>query len=111
MDVAQKGFDFSVRIAELVRFLREDGRDFPLEDQLLECGVGVGLACRALAEDGGRPPGGGAERVLELLQESDYLLEMAVRAGYLTQRQSVHIREDARTLLEQISEMNGRITQ
>lgn len=107
MDVAQMGFDFSVRIAELVRYLRESG-DFPLGDQLLECGVGVGLACRRLNRDDGSPPGGEAERAIELLQESDYLLEMAVRAGYLAQRQSVYVREDARTLSDLICELSGR---
>lgn len=106
MSITQKSFDFSVRIAELVRYLRENGKEFPLANQLLECGVGIGLACRQLS-DSNKPPDDAASRAASLLREADYLLEMAVRSGYLSQRQSIYVREDAQVLLDQVIDQIG----
>ena len=43
----EKGLDFSMRIGELVRYLRENGQGFPLCDRLLFCGVNTGLYIRS----------------------------------------------------------------
>ena len=97
MTLMEKGFDYSVRIAELVRFLREEGGGFPLDEKLLTCGVEVGLACRV-------PEKQGARRAADCLREADYLIEMAAKAGYLSEQQTVHIREDGRRLLKMLEE-------
>ena len=87
--------DYAIRVAELVKFLREDDRGFPLADELLACGVEIGMALR-------EPGTEGFKKAAEALRKADYLLEMAVSAGYLTERQSVHIRDEGRALLEAV---------
>ena len=89
----EKGFDFSMRVGELVRYLRENGQGFPLCDRLLVCGVNAGRYIR----------GGKECEAAEFVEEADYIIEMAVVAGYLTQQQSVHIRADCEGLLKTLS--------
>jgi hypothetical protein len=89
VSLEKNSFDFSIRIAELVRYLREDGKGFPLCERLLFCGVNAGLCIR----------GGRKREAAELLEEADYIIEMAVAAGYLTPRQDVHIRADCGNLM------------
>lgn len=98
-DIRERGFDFSIRIAELVQFLRTDQLGFPLSERLLSCGVGAGLACRALAADG-KKQAEYAGQAAELVTEADYIIDMARIAGYLTAEQCVHIQEDCKKLLE-----------
>jgi hypothetical protein len=93
----EKGLDFSMRIGELVRHLRENGQGFPLCDRLLFCGVNTGLYIRR----------GKTKEAAELIEIADYIIEMAVVAGYLTQRQDVHIRADCESLLETLNEKIG----
>ena len=98
-ELFQKAFDYSVRVSEMVRFLREDNKGFSLCDRLLYCGVGVGLCCRRFGENS-EPDPFEVKRAKSHLEEIDYIVDMAVRAGYLTEKQSVHIREDGRNLAE-----------
>jgi len=94
MNIADKGFDFAIRIAELVHYLRDDGKGFPLCERLLDCGVSTGLACRA----------GKKNAAAECVNQADFIIEMAVKAGYLTQTQSVHIHADCAGLLKLLAE-------
>ena len=98
MTFIEKGFDFSIRIGELVRYLRENGQGFPLCDRLLFCGVNAGMNIR----------GGKIAEAAELVEEADYIVEMAVVAGYLTAHQDVHIRADCESLLKMINGKNGK---
>lgn len=95
MDLARASMDYSIRITELVKYLREEGKDFPLCDELLHCGVEAGMLLR---EPPDRP------RAPALLKRADYLLEMAAVAGYLTPRQTSRIRADGQRLMELIRE-------
>lgn len=95
MELMKQAIDYSIRVAELVKFLREDGRMFPLSDVLLSCGIETGMALR-------EPDTKGFRQAAAALRKADYLFEMAVSAGYLTERQSVHIRDKGRALLEAI---------
>ena len=90
----EKGIDFSMRIGELVRYLRENAGGFPLCDRLLFCGVNAGRYIR----------GGKKSEAAELVEEADYIIEIAVVAGYLTSRQDVHIRADCENLLKMLNE-------
>ena len=100
--IREKGFDFSIRIAELVQFLRSDQRGFPLCERLLDCAVETGLACRAWLE--GRQQGKKAKQAAALVMEADYIIEMAQVAGYLTQEQCVYIRADCNNLIRLLAE-------
>lgn len=97
MELTKQAQDYAIRVAELVKFLREDDKGFPLADELLACGVEAGLSLREPGTEGFKKAAGA-------LRKSDYLLEMAVSAGYLTERQSVHIRDEGRALLEAIDD-------
>lgn len=96
MDIAERAYDYSVRVAELVRYLKAEGKDFPLSDKLLDCAVSAGLSTRTPDR----------KAAADSVREADYLIEMAAKAGYLTQRQAAHIREDGKALLS-ILEENG----
>jgi pentose-5-phosphate-3-epimerase len=90
VSIEKKGFDFSIRVAELVRYLREDGKSFPLCERLLFCGVNAGQFIRK----------GKNREATELVKEADYILELAVSAGYVTKVQSEHIRSNCENLLK-----------
>ena len=101
MELTKQGYDYSIRMAELVKFLREDEKDFPLADELLSFGVEAGMALR-------EPGIEGSKKAAVALKKADYLLEMAVSAGYLTGRQSVHIRDEGRALLDALNEQTKK---
>lgn len=98
MSIAKKGFDFSIHIAELVKYLRDDNLNFPLCDRLLYCGVQTGLACRELESGGKSQIPGSAALAVTYAAEADYIIEMAAAAGYLTKQQSVLIRADCESI-------------
>lgn len=99
MELDKQAQDYAIRMAELVRFLREDNKGFPLSDELLSCGVEVGLSLR-------EPGTEDFKRAAGVLKKADYLLEMAKRAGYLTELQGVHIRDEGRALLEAVHSLS-----
>ena len=91
------GLDFSMRIGEVVRYFRDDGKGFPLCDRLLACGVNAGLCIRR----------GKMREAAEFVEEADYIIETAVAGGYLTPHQDKHIRADCANLLKMINENKG----
>lgn len=94
MDMMECAYDYSVRVAELVRYLKEDGRDFPLSDKLLDCAVAAGLAARKKER----------KAAADCVEQSDYMIEMAAKGGYLTERQAAPIREESRKLILMLRE-------
>ena len=48
MDRSNDAFDFAIRVAELVRYLREKPDRFPLAAEMLAAGVRAGMAARYL---------------------------------------------------------------
>ena len=46
MAIEDRMYDFSVRIAEIVRYLKENESGFPLCDKLLDCVIGAGIFIR-----------------------------------------------------------------
>ena len=96
MDIADQAYDLSVRLAEIVRYLKEDGQTFPLGDKLLESGIAAGLSAR----EGCWPT------CAREVAQADYILEMAVRSGYLTTRQSLPVRTQCAELLAALPHEN-----
>lgn len=92
MDIQESAYDLSVRIAEIVRYLKEDVGEFPLSDKLLDCGVKAGLSARE----------GGLKATADYVRQADYILEMAVKSGYLSERQSLPIRTECADLLAEL---------
>lgn len=101
----RQGMDFSIHIAELVKFLREDKEGFPLTDRLLACGTRAGFGCREAQDGFAKAKTLGEAR--EQVREADYIIEMAARAGYLTERQSLPIREECAALLAALKETSN----
>ena len=91
------GLDFSMRIGELVKYFRENGQGFSLCDRLLTCGVNAGMCIRR----------GKMTAAAEFVEETDYIIEIAVVGGYLTTHQDKHIRADCANLLKIINEYMG----
>lgn len=98
----QQGMDFSIHIAELVRFLRKDREGFALTGRLLDCGTRAGFCCSAAGDAGMR------REAREQAGEADYIIRMAVRAGYLTGRQGLPVLEECAALLAALEEAGDR---
>lgn len=98
MRIDESAYDFSVRIAELVRYLKEEGQEFPLSNKLLDCGVGAGLAARE----------NDRKTAANYIRQADYIIEMATKSGYLTETQTAPIRNECKTLLKSL--LPDRIT-
>lgn len=91
-NIGQSVYGLSVRIAEIVRYLKEAGENFPLDDKLLDCGVRAGISARE----------GGLKAAAEYVRQADYILEMAVKSGYLSERQSLPVRAECAGLLAEL---------
>lgn len=96
MELSKQAYDYSLRIAELVRYLRESGKGFPLDEELLICGVDVGMALEQREERK-------YEKASAALKKAEYLIGMAVGSGYLTETESKRVLADTRMLLNQLS--------
>ncbi|EEG52779.1 hypothetical protein [Enterocloster asparagiformis] len=94
MGIQESAYDLSVRIAEAVRYLKEEVGEFPLSDKLLDCGVRAGISARE----------GGFKSAADYVRQADYILEMAAKSGYLSERQSQPIRAECAALLAALEE-------
>lgn len=97
-------FDFSVRLMELIKYLHEEDREFPLSRRLLHCGNGiaVNLLFAEMAE--GKDRSGAVNQALAYAVESGHLLKLMAKTGYLTEQQSLPLREDCSHLIDLISD-------
>lgn len=93
MNRSNDAFDFAIRVAELVRYLREKPERFPLAAELLAAGVRAGMAARDLEDLAGAAQASRAREAAAAVDEVRYYLEMAVRSGYLTELEASHIRQ------------------
>ena len=100
--VRKKGFQYAIRTAELVRYLQEQEKQFPLSEKLLCSGFAAGKNCCNMTgeKDLREIPYAAAE----CIKEVNFIIEMAVHAGYLTEIQSAPIREEGLALLELLQE-------
>ena len=98
--IKKAGFNFSVRIAELAKYLKVDEKKFPLAERLLVCGVDAGFACSEIDIDKN------AKEAREYLAKADYIIEIAVTGGYLSEVQSIRIHDDCRLLADMLKQYN-----
>ena len=92
MDRSNAAFDFAIRVAELVRYLREKPDRFPLAAEMLAAGVRAGMAARDLEDLAEAAQASRAREAAAAVDEVRYYLEMAVRSGYLTELEASHVR-------------------
>ncbi|WP_139651113.1 four helix bundle protein [Raoultibacter phocaeensis] len=93
MDRSNEAFDFAIRVAELVRYLREKPERFPLAAEMLAAGVRAGMAARDLEDLTGPAETSRAREAAAAVDEVRYYLEMAVRSGYATDLEASRIRQ------------------
>ena len=84
-DYLSKSFDFGIRIVELTRWLKDEGKEFPLAGRLLESGTGVGISLRAAKA---LPEQSYYAQAVQHAEEVQYLLELMVDTGFITEIQS-----------------------
>ena len=92
MDRSNAAFDYAIRIAELVRYLRENPDRFPLSAELLAAGVRAGMAAQDIESLQGEAARLRSGETRNAIDETLYLIDMAVHSGYLTELESTHVR-------------------
>jgi len=104
-EIQKRSFDFSIRIAELVQFLRTDRLGFPMCERLLDCGIRTGLLCR-WPEENSKTQRANTQLAITYVREADYIIELARVAGYMTPEQCVYIQADCKELLEKLNQLS-----
>lgn len=102
-----KSFDFSIRITEMIKYLEEKEKLFPLCERLLTCATGIGIGLRQAAS-AGRLSQEINQRTLAYAQEAEYLLELMSKTEYLSEQQSKHILNDCRDIMSAIRALNKK---
>ncbi len=103
MNRSNDAFDFAIRVAELVRYLREKPERFPLAAEMLAAGVRAGMAARDLEDLAGAAQASRAREAAAAIEEVSYYLEMAVRSGYLTELEAARVRQMGTDLQEALA--------
>ena len=102
-----KSFDFAIRLVVMADCLKGEGKEIPFIKRLLDCGTGIGASLRiAKSISDGRK-----ENQLSALGqavEAEYLIELMVKTGFLTEFQSEPILLDCRTIIEEINSLMGK---
>lgn len=100
----ESSFDFSIRLVELVKYLRDENREFPLEKWLLIRGNGVWVNLRMAELSDGKERSGAENQALACAVEIGYMLKLMAKTGYLDEQQSMPLREDCDELVKLISD-------
>ena len=103
MNRSNDAFDFAIRVAELVRYLREKPERFPLAAEMLAAGVRAGMAARDLEDLAEAAQASRAREAAAAIDEVRYYLEMAVRSGYLTELEAARVRQMGTDLREALT--------
>ena len=101
-DYLAKSFDFGIRIVQLARWLNDEGKEFPLAGRLLESGTGVGISLRAAKALRDR---GYYVHAVEQAEEVQYLLELMVNTGFITEIQSEPLLFDCKAIIEKAEKL------
>jgi len=102
-ELLENSFDFSIRLSELVRYLQDEGKEFPLWQRLLICGNGIGTNLRMAEMSVVKERAVKLEQALACAVECEHLLKLMAKTGYLSERQSEPLRKDCSRLVELIS--------
>ena len=100
-DLVAKSFDFSIRIVELANYLAEEHKQYPLIGRLVECGTGIGI-CLRLSNESAKNLQDSYAHAYRLLLETEYLLELLAKTGFVSELQTRPILTDCRFLKDGI---------
>ena len=98
--VADKSFEFSVRIVNLYKYMLREHREYVLSKQLLRCGTSIG-ANVAEAQRGQSRADFAAKMNIALKEanETEYWIRLLRRTEYLTEEQYASLNADIRELI------------
>lgn len=99
--------DFSVRIIELANYLNAEQRNFPLMGRMLESGTGIG-ACLRISDNCAENLLEYCRRASTMAVETQYLLELLVKTGYISELQSKPILSDCTSIKKGIAALIGK---
>lgn len=108
-ELLAKTFDFGIRIVELASYLEEEKKRFPLIDRLLECGTGIGINLR-ISKENAKNQLEGHKLAYKLSLETEYLLELLVKTGFLYEKQSGPLLQDCRFMRDEITKRLLKLT-
>jgi len=106
-DLIAKGFDFSIRIIEIANYLEDENKHFPLVSRMIECGTGIGF-CISTSGEFSENLKESYEKAYRLLLETEYLLILLVKTGFINVIQSKPILSDCRFLKDEIGKLLGK---
>ena len=102
--VFEKSKQFSVRIVNLYKYLKEDKKEYVLSTQLLRCGTSIGAniaeACCAISKKDFLSK---MYIAYKECAETLYWLELLKRTDYLTGKEYQSVREDCQELERMLS--------
>lgn len=104
-----KAFDFGIRIIELANYLEEEKKHFPLIVRLLEYGTGIGMYLRA-PNDSPKNSQENWKQAYKLALETEYLLELMVKTGYISENQSKPILTECRFIKDETGKLLSKKT-
>ncbi len=98
--IADKSFDFAIRIVQLYKHLTKTKREFVMAKQLLRCGTSIG-ANVAEAEKGQSRADFNAKMNIAMKEanETYYWIRLLSRTGYLNEREFFSLEKDIREIL------------
>jgi len=96
-----KAFDFSIRSIELVNYLEEERRPFPLATRFLECSVEA-CVCLRMSHYVPKSASDYRPQALKLTLEAECLLELMVKTGCMSDMQSVPILTECTFLKDEL---------
>ena len=100
-ELIAKTFDFGIRIVELASYLEEEKKRFPLIVRLLECGTGIGINLR-IAKETVKNQIENYKLAYKQSLETEYMLELLVKTGFINEKQSIPILKDCRLIRDEI---------
>lgn len=106
-DLIVKSFDFSIRMIEIANYLMEEQKKFPLMNRMLECGTGIGFNLYTSTEFT-KNLHERYEQAYKLSLETEYLLELLVKTGYINDLQGRPILMDCRYIKDEIGKLLGK---
>jgi hypothetical protein len=103
-DCVTQAFDFGIRIVQLARWLKDEGKDFPLAGRLLESGSGLRASLRTAKALGDKDC---LVRAFLEAEVAEYLLELMVKTDFITVLQSEPLLADCRAIKKGIRELKA----
>jgi hypothetical protein len=106
-DIFQKVADFGVCVMEMAKYLKEEGKDFPLIARVLECVSGICGSLRS-AITIPKHSQGFYVKVIGFTEEFQYLMELMVKSGVLTELQSKPLISDSQAIKDETVKLIGK---